>query len=203
MNIRYFLFTVLLTCVSFFTITYTSCIKDECKDVVCRNGGACNGGTCNCPSGYSGLLCETAPPVDPCAGIVCQNAGTCNNGACSCPANYEGEFCQNAVSAKFAGTYNTLETCTMNGSSSYTVSIAADGLDPTLVSISNLGNYSSCGTIVLSGTISGSQLTIDDTECGYHFTASGTLNGTAMSLTYSVTFNNITETCTATMNKTQ
>ncbi len=203
MNIRNILLTTLLTCVSFVMITYTSCIKDECKDVVCRNGGACNGGTCNCPSGYSGPFCETALPPDPCAGIVCQNGGTCNNGNCSCPTNYEGELCQDMVSAKFAGFYNVSETCTMNGGSSYSVSIAADGLNPTLVSVSNLGNYSSCGTIVLTGTISGSQLTIDDTECGYHFIASGEINGTVMSLTYSVTYNNITETCTATMNKIQ
>ncbi len=152
---------------------------------------------------YSGPFCETAPPVDPCASVICKNGGTCNNGICSCPVNYEGEFCQNAVNAKFAGIYNTQETCSMNAPSSYTIVIAADANDPTQVIINNLGNYSSCGTIVLNGTISGSQLSIDDTECGYHFTASGTLNGTVISLTYSVTYNNVTETCTATMNKTQ
>lgn len=42
------------------TVTYTSCSKDECKDVVCQNSGTCTGGTCTCTTGYEGANCETA-----------------------------------------------------------------------------------------------------------------------------------------------
>ncbi len=49
-----------LTLGSFGTIFYNaSCSKDECKDVVCSNGGTCSGGTCKCPSGVTGDNCQT------------------------------------------------------------------------------------------------------------------------------------------------
>lgn len=40
-------------------VAFTSC-KDECKDVVCSNGGTCTEGICDCPSGYEGTNCETS-----------------------------------------------------------------------------------------------------------------------------------------------
>lgn len=51
---------VILTLGAFTTVTYTACNKDECKDVVCQNGGTCSGGNCTCPTGYEGTHCETA-----------------------------------------------------------------------------------------------------------------------------------------------
>ncbi len=59
--IRNMAFTALLTIGTFSLITYTSCNKDECKDVVCQNGGTCNAdtGDCLCASGYEGDQCET------------------------------------------------------------------------------------------------------------------------------------------------
>jgi hypothetical protein len=57
---RNILFSALLTIGAFATITYTACKKDECKDVVCQNGGTCDGGNCVCASGYEGTNCETA-----------------------------------------------------------------------------------------------------------------------------------------------
>ena len=52
-------FSALLTISAFSVVTYTSCSKDECKDVVCNNGGTCSGGSCLCPTGYEGTNCET------------------------------------------------------------------------------------------------------------------------------------------------
>lgn len=57
-SIRNAAFTALLTIGAFSAITYTSCNKDECKDVVCQNGGTCVSGTCTCPTGYEGTNCE-------------------------------------------------------------------------------------------------------------------------------------------------
>lgn len=61
-SIRNIAFSVLLTLGAFSAVTYTSCNKDECKDVVCQNGGTCNDtdGSCVCTTGYEGTNCETA-----------------------------------------------------------------------------------------------------------------------------------------------
>ncbi len=58
-SIRNVAFSALLTIGAFSAITYTSCNKDECKDVVCKNGGTCTAGVCSCPTGYEGTNCET------------------------------------------------------------------------------------------------------------------------------------------------
>jgi len=57
-SIRNIAFSALLTIGAFTAITYTSCNKDECKDVVCNNGGSCDNGTCVCPTGYTGSSCD-------------------------------------------------------------------------------------------------------------------------------------------------
>lgn len=51
--------SAMLTLGAFGAVTYTACNKDECKDVVCQNGGNCSGGSCNCLVGYEGSRCET------------------------------------------------------------------------------------------------------------------------------------------------
>lgn len=60
-SIRNIAFSVLLTLGAFSAVTYTSCNKDECKDVVCQNGGTCNetDGSCTCATLYQGTNCET------------------------------------------------------------------------------------------------------------------------------------------------
>lgn len=57
--IKNILFSAMLTLGAFGAITYTACNKDECKDVVCQNGGTCDGGNCNCPAGYEGDRCQS------------------------------------------------------------------------------------------------------------------------------------------------
>ena len=59
-SLRRIALTALVTFSAFGAITYTSCNKDECKDVVCQNGGTCNAdnGSCACATGYEGTSCE-------------------------------------------------------------------------------------------------------------------------------------------------
>lgn len=40
------------------TVTYTSCIHDSCKAIICRNGGTCDDEQCRCPDGWEGTQCE-------------------------------------------------------------------------------------------------------------------------------------------------
>lgn len=42
---------------SILTLLSQSC-KDECKEVICQNGGACVDGACACPQGFTGDYCE-------------------------------------------------------------------------------------------------------------------------------------------------
>lgn len=56
---RNIIFSALLTIGAFGAVTYTACKKDECKDVVCNNGGTCSSGKCVCATGYEGDKCET------------------------------------------------------------------------------------------------------------------------------------------------
>lgn len=58
-SIRNIAFSAMLAVGAFTMVTYTACNKDECKDVVCNNGGTCANGSCNCPTGYEGTNCET------------------------------------------------------------------------------------------------------------------------------------------------
>jgi len=59
-SIKNIALSALLTVGAFGAVTYTACNKDECKDVVCQNGGTCSGGNCTCTTGYEGNRCETA-----------------------------------------------------------------------------------------------------------------------------------------------
>jgi hypothetical protein len=51
---RSFALSLLLLALS---LTYASCIQDECKDIVCSNGGVCVLGNCSCLNGYEGPNC--------------------------------------------------------------------------------------------------------------------------------------------------
>ncbi len=67
------------------------CEVDKCKNTVCLNGGACKDGTCICPTGYTGVNCDTRVCTN-----VCQNGGTLvtANCSCNCPAGYSGTNCE-------------------------------------------------------------------------------------------------------------
>ncbi len=61
------------------TVFYSSCEKDTCNNVSCKNGGSCGNGTCKCPTGYENAECQDKS--------VTRFVGTfagyteCNNGA--------------------------------------------------------------------------------------------------------------------------
>lgn len=40
------------------TVLYTSCEKDSCTDLRCKNGGSCAEGFCRCTTGFEGAECE-------------------------------------------------------------------------------------------------------------------------------------------------
>lgn len=84
------------------TFIWSSCKKDKCKDVTCKNNGTCEEGICKCPAGFSGVNCEIA---DPCYNVQCLNGGTCNNGVCTCASGYFKSDC--SVNCKNGATYSS------------------------------------------------------------------------------------------------
>jgi len=78
-SIKTIALSAFVTLGAFFTVLYTSCTKDECKDVVCQHGGTCSNGSCVCPTGYIGTNCQTRALVGVWAGTdICTPSGTYN-----------------------------------------------------------------------------------------------------------------------------
>ena len=89
---------------------------------------------------------------DKCKKITCYNGGFCNDGICSCQTGYEGDDCTMEVRAKFLGTYNVNDHCTITGDTSYTVNIAAAADEVLEVEIANFNNdFSNSVRAVVTG----------------------------------------------------
>jgi hypothetical protein len=177
----------------------TAVVIDPCADVNCLNGGTCNDGTCACPEGFTGTFCETATePTDPCEGLNCGSNGNCvvveGNGTCLCDPGYEGTFCDSLSRDKFLGTYNASEACT-SGLDNYAFTVTADVSGIDAVSISNLYNLG----LTVVGTVSGSILTIPSQTVGnVTFIGSGSMQGDTLFLSFTVSADGISDTCTTT-----
>ncbi|MBL7766216.1 MAG: calcium-binding EGF-like domain-containing protein [Chitinophagaceae bacterium] len=40
------------------TVVFNACVKDPCKDIICRNNGICRDGRCKCATGFEGPNCS-------------------------------------------------------------------------------------------------------------------------------------------------
>ncbi len=170
--------TAVLTLLLFSAVTYVSCKKDPCKDLICQNGGTCSAGSCLCPDGYEGSRCETR--IDPCRNVTCQNGGVCNNGICECPAGFEGVECETKSSLKFFGIWSVSENCD-GDTYQYQIQIQDNPADPSRVFVSNLGDYGCviASDLVWDGVVSGNTITIRQIQCDYQMEADGRFeNGT-------------------------
>lgn len=173
-------------------ISLNSC-TDPCKDTECLNGGTCNDGNCDCPEGYTGSICETQ--TDPCAGVTCQNGGVCVNGDCDCPPGYTGDDCSGESNdvTPFLGTYDADQTCTTSNTT-YII-VITEGTDTAEVVMSNFAGLS----ILISGFITGNDMSIpSQTDSGLTITGSGSLSGSILTITYTITDGTNSDSCTVT-----
>lgn len=119
-SIKQFALTAFLTVSAFCAVVYTSCNKDECKDVTCQNGGTCSAGVCSCPTGYEGTNCETKSRdkfVGTYVGSEICSIGT-DNYSVTLAANSD------ALKLTYTNLYNDniTATCTMAATDSFTFS---------------------------------------------------------------------------------
>ncbi len=164
-SIKHIALSAVLTFSAFGAVMYTSCSKDECKDVVCQNGGTCAEGKCTCTTGYEGTNCETKSRDK----FVGTYTGTeiCSTGndtySVVVTANSD------AIKLTMTGLYNDPSApytaiCTMTGTDAFSFS----------------GSSSASAAIVFSGTgtLSGNQLKIVYTVTNGVTTNSCTYTGT-------------------------
>ncbi|MCW3127127.1 MAG: hypothetical protein JWO03_2785 [Bacteroidetes bacterium] len=128
----------------------------------------------------------------------------------TCDAGYEGSDCKTQVRTKFVNTYTASETKNAGTPYTYPTSITAgtSATDITQVIITKITgqNLGTGGffTNYVTGTVSGSTLTIANQSPdgdGYYITGSGTITGTTVALTYSISGpNNATPPVTVTDN---
>ena len=159
-------------------LTFTSC-TDECKDVVCDNGGTCDEetGACDCPANFYGESCETE----------CIN-GTYSGGACSCDDGYEGDACGVEQREKFLGSYRSTTDCL---SATYASTVGVSSTDVTTIIFSNLGNSGITANATVTGSTSFSfdgDSTTDSFGDNVTITGSGNVNADGNQIQASVTY---------------
>ena len=158
-------------------LTFTSC-TDECKDVVCENGGTCDEetGACDCPTNFYGESCETE----------CVN-GTYANGSCGCEEGYEGAACTVVSSDKFIATYNLIDDC-FTGEYTATITRSSNNGNANVL-LDGFGAYLCNGEApTVNATVSGSDITIPeqsfcDGANAFTLQGIGTINGSELVIT--------------------
>jgi hypothetical protein len=164
--------TALLSLAMFGTVTFSSCSRDECKDVVCQNGGTCDetDGSCTCATGFEGDLCQTRV-ADKFVGTwtATETCGGVNQPSYQVTITAAGSATPSQILLANLGNYN----CTVGGNITFT------------------GNVSGSTTF-----------TINDNKCSTQMIANGTLNSNgSITITYTATYAGGSDNCTATLTK--
>jgi Tfp pilus assembly protein FimT len=94
---------------------------------------------------------------------------------------------------KFLGTYNVNENCT-SGNWNYSIGITASSANDSDVILSNFGNFG----VNVRATVSGDNISINDTQNAIQFSGSGNIAGNTLSIIYSASQLGFQDNCTAT-----
>lgn len=80
---------------------------------------------------------------------------------------------------KFIGTFAGTETCD-SGTYSWSMTVTESTTDVDGIILSNFGDFGES----IRATVSGSNLTLNDTQVGITFSGTGTINGSALTINY-------------------
>lgn len=136
----------------------------------------------------------------PCKDDPCGANGACvedgKDYTCTCETGYEGELCDTEERAKFLSTYELTDGCDAN---KYNSTISTSTTDVTKVLISNMANVFIASTIA---DISGTNITIAEQvpdNDDWKVEGTGSINGSVITMSYTVTEpDNTTHTCATT-----
>jgi len=142
---------------------WTGCVEDPCADVICFNDGTCNevDGSCDCVGNFTGSDCD------------------------SCVEGFEGVDCDVAITAKFTGTYDVIETCDSDPNTVYEYeAVIAPSTDNTAgITIANFFEAFNA-----EATVSGTDVTIPSQDFDeINLFGTGTLDETTNRITFNYT----------------
>jgi|SRR5690606_5316460 len=153
----------------------------------------------------STALTLTSCDDDPCKDVECGANGTCFDGVCQCNEGYEGTNCELEWTAKFLGSYNVEDVCTGENPGTYLYETTISKVDDMTLRISNFAGFNQSLNVTVSRETASSS-TADKisftnvTDASNRvFNGEGTISGSTITITYTVTFSDNTEdSCTAT-----
>lgn len=173
------------------TFGLSSC-TDECKDVVCDNGGTCVEGVCDCPENYYGDNCD----------VFCEN-GTYADGTCGCDAGYEGETCSTEQREKFIGSWSYTTPCNPGGSDASTISATVDNIvRVTMTNLTGFNDNTAYAVVDGSTIMIPAQSVVDADGDSWNISSNTATMGTdGFTITVDLTFDGSTSTCAYTYTK--
>lgn len=140
---------------------------------------------------------------DPCKDVECLNGGTCVEGDCECATGYEGTDCADEMRAKFISTYSVSDGCSTSGAATYDITVEKSSSAVNKVLIGNAWNTFVAKVVA---TVDGTTISIaaqQPDNDGFEISGSGTINGTKLTLNYTVTekSTSATDVCQSTCTK--
>jgi len=93
----------------------------------------------------------------------------------------------------FIGAFNVNENCD-SGNYNYTMSVAESGTSVSDIVLNNFGDFG----VNVRATVSGSNISFNDTQNGISFSGSGSLSGSTLTIIYTASQAGYTDSCTKT-----
>ena len=99
---------------------------------------------------------------------------------------------------KFLGAYQANENCS-SGNYNYSMTVIESSVTDDGLVLQNMGNFTPA--ININATVTGDNLSINDTKDGITITGTGSISGNTLTIIYTAASGGVTDNCTATFIK--